>query len=87
MSGYLFSCKTTLAKEIWKHCHDATAIVESDVVRSYVAEKKRYKTPKYNSDESMATFKICHELIRIGIFISINVVFDATNLQESNRYV
>lgn len=86
MAGYPLSGKSTLAKEMLKYCQDNTVIVESDMIRSYVAKLGGDDTPRYTVAESRSAFNICHELIRIGLSNKSNVIFDATNLQERDRY-
>ena len=86
MAGYPLSGKSTLAQEMERECPNNTVIVESDKIRTYVAEIEDYKVPKYTIHESLLTFNICHELIRIGLSNSVNVIFDATNLQEQSRF-
>ncbi len=86
MAGYPLSGKTTLSKAIVETCPDNTVHVESDMIRQYVAESKGYKHPKFTYTESLNTFNIAHELIRLALSSNINVILDATNLQEKWRF-
>ncbi len=55
-------------------------IIESDVMR-----KSLFATPDYSAQESARLFKACHGLIEDLLYNGIPVIFDATNLAESNR--
>lgn len=85
LAGYPLSGKTTLAKEIVKRSPENTFHIESDKVREFVSASMGYQTPKYNYTESHRTFNTIHELIRIALSEYVNVIFDATNLQERGR--
>lgn len=55
-------------------------IVETDAMR-----KLLFSSPKYNAAESSRLFKACHALIGNLLKNGHSVLFDATNLVESNR--
>ena len=86
MAGYPLSGKSTLSDLILKRCPDNTLLIESDFIRDLVAKANGYGSPKYNYTETLKTFNIAHELIRIGLSNSVNVILDATNLQEKGRF-
>ena len=86
MAGYPLSGKTTLSRAIVNNCPDNTIHVESDCIRQYVAESKGHKSPKFSYTESLTTFNIAHELIRLALSSNANVILDATNLQEKWRF-
>jgi predicted kinase len=56
------------------------AIVETDVMR-----KVLFPIPTYSGIESARLFRACHALIQDLLSKGIPVLFDATNLVESNR--
>ena len=86
MAGYPLSGKTTLSRAIVENCPDNTLHVESDSIRQYVAESNGHKSPKFTLTESLNTFNIAHELIRLALSNNANVILDATNLQEKWRF-
>ena len=86
MAGYPLSGKTTLSRAIVENCPDNTVHVESDSIRQYVAESKGHKSPRFSYTESLTTFNIAHELIRLALSSNANVILDATNLQEKWRF-
>ena len=86
LAGYPLSGKTTFANEFLHLCPEATIHVESDMVRDHIANLMGNSTPKFNYTESLRTFNTCWELIRLGLSMSVNVLFDATNLQEKGRF-
>ena len=55
-------------------------IIESDAMRKYLIGK-----PDYSIQESARLFKACHGLIEDLLYNGVPVIFDATNLAESNR--
>jgi predicted kinase len=55
-------------------------LVETDRVR-----KQLFAEPRYTGGEHAAVYGWCHTLVRSGLQIGRNVVFDATNLQERLR--
>ena len=55
-------------------------VIESDAMRKYLFSK-----PDYSVQESVRLFKACHGLIEDLLYNGIPVIFDATNLAESNR--
>ena len=55
-------------------------LVESDRVR-----KQLFAEPRYTGGEHAAVYGWCHTVLRSGLQIGRNVVFDATNLQERLR--
>ncbi len=85
MAGYPISGKTTLSKAIVKNCPDNTIHVESDSIRQYVAESNGHRSPRFTFTESVATFNIAHELIRLALSNNVNAILDATNLLEKWR--
>ena len=86
MADYPLSGKATLSRAIVENCPDNTLHVESDSIRQYVAESNGHKSPKFTLTESLSTFNIAHELIRIALSNNANVIMDATNLQEKWRF-
>lgn len=86
MAGYPLSGKTTLSRAIVENCHDNTLHVESDSIRQHVAECNGHELPKFTLTESLNTFNITHELIRLTLSNNANVILDATNLQEKWRF-
>lgn len=54
--------------------------LESDFVRTIL-----FPTPRYTQNENRKLFKFCHSLIDQLLSKSLPVLFDATNLIESNR--
>lgn len=57
-------------------------VVESDFVR-----KTLFPRPTYTADESAFVYGVCHALIGSLLSRGTRVVFDATNLVESNRQI
>ena len=86
MAGYPLSGKTTLSRAILENCPDNTLHVESDSIRQHVAESNGHESPKFTLTESLNTFNIAHELIRLALSNNANVILDATNLQEKWRF-
>lgn len=86
MAGYPLSGKTTLSRAIVENCQDNTLHVESDSIRQHVAESNGHESPKFTLTESLNTFNIAHELIRLALSNNANVILDATNLQEKWRF-
>ena len=56
------------------------AVVETDFVR-----KTLFRPPTYSAGESAFVYGVCHALIDSFLSKGMRVLFDATNLQESNR--
>ena len=86
MAGYPLSGKTTLSRAIVQNCPDNTIHVESDSIRQYVAESNGYESPTFAQSESITTFNIAHELIRLALSNNSNVIMDATNLLDKWRF-
>ncbi len=55
-------------------------ILESDSLR-----KRLFPAPSYTKEESTQLFRACHGLVEELLRRGINVVLDATNLEEHNR--
>lgn len=86
ISGYPLSGKSTLSRQLMKSCPENTIHVESDNIRDFIAKYTGYGAPKYTYTESLRTFNTANEIIRMGLSKSVNVIFDATNLQERGRF-
>ena len=78
LSGVPGSGKSYLSKLISKQIPIIT--LESDFVR-----RRLFPTPRYTQNENRKLFKFCHSLIDQLLSKSFPILFDATNLIESNR--
>jgi predicted kinase len=61
------------------------AALDAQVVESDRVRKQLFAEPRYTGGEHAAVYGWCHTVLRSGLLVGRNVIFDATNLEERVR--
>lgn len=85
VSGVPLVGKTTLTSALVDHLPAETLHIENDPLRALVVDAMGREEPRFDGDESLATYEAARRLVEQGLETGLHVVHDATNLRERDR--
>lgn len=85
VSGVPLVGKTTLTRHLVERLPTEALHVENDRLRALVVDAMDREEPRFDGDESYATYQAARHLVEQALEIGIHVVHDATNLSEADR--